>query len=280
HELRQLRGAEELTNSSGSRLRIDQILRHDRIDLDRGHTLLDRALHTKQPDAVLVLHQFANRANTTVAKVVNVVDLALAVTQFDKRLDHGKDVFLAQYTNSVFCILLEAHVHLDTADSRKIVALRIEEQRITHRFRGVDGGRLARTHHAVDVEQRILTVLVLVDRERITDVPTDIDVVDVENLDLVMAELDQLDQVALALAGLGVNGNFKLVTSLEINLTGLVVNNILSKVSPDQILVGSLDRLQPLYGKQPGLAGSDLTTSLDHNLAGISVNEVVDGLET
>src|SRR5690606_17729467 len=134
-----------------------------------------------------------------------------------------------------------------------------------HRFRGVDGGRLARTHHAVDIEQRILTVLVLVDRERITDVPTDIDVVDVENFDLIMAELDQLDQVALALASLGVNGDFELVTSLEINLTGLVIDNILSKVSPDQVLIGSLDRLQPLFGKLLGLAGSDLTTSLDHD---------------
>ena len=47
------------------------------------------------------------------------------------------------------------------------------------------GRRFTRTHDAVDVEQRVLAVLVLVDGERVADVGADIDVVDVENRDLV-----------------------------------------------------------------------------------------------
>ena len=36
HELRQLRGAEELAHGGGRRLGVDQVLRHDRVDLDRA----------------------------------------------------------------------------------------------------------------------------------------------------------------------------------------------------------------------------------------------------
>ena len=96
HELRELRGAEELAHRGSRRLRVDQVLRHDGVDIDRGHALLDRALHAQQADAVLVLHQLADRAHAAVAEMVDVVDLALAVAQVDQRLDDGEDVFLAQ----------------------------------------------------------------------------------------------------------------------------------------------------------------------------------------
>ena len=85
HELRELRGAEELAHRGGRRLGVDQILRHDGVDIDRRHALLDRALHAQQADAVLVLHQFADRAHAAIAEMVDVVDLALAVAQVDQR---------------------------------------------------------------------------------------------------------------------------------------------------------------------------------------------------
>ena len=191
HELRQLRGAEELAHGGGRRLGVDQVLRHDRVDLDRGHALLDRALHAQQADAVLVLHQLADRAHAAVAEIVDVVDLALAVAQFDQRLDHGEDVLLAQHAHGVLGLELEAHVHLDAADGRKVVAVGVEEQRVEHRLGGFQRRRLARAHDAVDVEQRVLAALVLVDGQRVADVAADIDVVDVEDLDLLVAGLEQ-----------------------------------------------------------------------------------------
>ena len=134
HELRELRGAEELAHGGGRRLGVDQVLRHDGVDLDRGHALLDRALHAEQADAVLVLHQLADRADAAVAEMVDVVDLALAVAQVDQRLDHGEDVVLAQNAHGVRGVEVEAHVHLDAADGREVVALGIEEQRLEHRL--------------------------------------------------------------------------------------------------------------------------------------------------
>ena len=197
HELRELRGAEELAHRRGRRLGVDQVLRHDGVDIDRRHALLDRALHAQQADAVLVLHQFADRAHPAVAEIVDVVDLALAVAQVDQGLDDRKDVLLAQHAMRVGRIEVEAHVHLDAADRGEIVALAVEEQRAEHGLRRFHGRRLARAHDAVDVEQRVLARHVLVDAERVADIGADIDVVDVEQRQFLVAGLDQNLEVLL-----------------------------------------------------------------------------------
>src|SRR5690606_25277084 len=181
-------------------------------------------------------HQLTDRTHTAVAEVVDVVDLTFAVAQVDQRLDHGKDVFLAQNTHGVGCVLLEAHAHLHAANSREIVAPWVEGQRIEHRFSGVDCWRLARTHHPVDVEQRILTALVLVDRERIADVATDIDVVDVQDLDFFLAGILQNLQRLLV----------DLVASLEEDLTRGIVDDVFCKIGAKQVVIGRLDGLEAL----------------------------------
>ena len=45
-----------------------------------------------------------------------------------QRLEDGKDVLLAQRAGGIGRIQAQAHVHLDAADARKIVALAVEEQ--------------------------------------------------------------------------------------------------------------------------------------------------------
>ena len=207
HELRELRGAEELAHRGRRRLGVDQVLRHHGVDIDRRHALLDRALHAQQADAVLVLHQLADRAHPAVAEMIDVVDLALAVAQIDQRADDRDDVFLAQHAHGVGRVEIEPHVHLDAADRGEIVALGIEEQRLEHVLRGIERRRLARTHDAIDVEQRVLARHVLVDRERVADVGADIDVVDVEHRQFLVARLVEDLEVLLGdlLAGLGVD---------------------------------------------------------------------------
>ena len=181
HELRELRGAEELAHRRRRRLGVDQILRHHRVDLDRRHALLDGALHAEQADAVLVLHQLADRANAAVAEMVDVVDLASAVAQIDERLDDREDVLAAKHAHGIGRVELEAHVHLHAADGREVVALAVEEQAVEQRGRRLDRRRLARAHDPVDVHQRFLLIGVLVDVERVADERADIDVVDVED---------------------------------------------------------------------------------------------------
>lgn len=75
HELRQLRGAEELLDRRHDRTDVDQGLRRDGLDVLRGHALADDALHAGQAQADLVLDELADRADTAVAEVVDVVGL-------------------------------------------------------------------------------------------------------------------------------------------------------------------------------------------------------------
>ena len=207
HELRKLRRAEELAHRRGRGFRVDQVLRHDGVDLDRRHALLDRPLHAQEANAILVLHQFADRTHTPVAEMVDVVDLAAAVAQVHQRLDHRQDVVLAQRPLGVRRVEIEAHVHLHPADRREVVALGIEEQRLEHRLGAVERRRLARAHDAINVEQGVLARGILVDLERVADIAADIDVVDVEHRQLLEAGLQQRRERLLGdlLARLGID---------------------------------------------------------------------------
>ncbi len=217
HELRQLRGAEELAHRGGRGLGVDQVLRHHRVDIDRAHALLDGALHAQQADAILVLHELADRAHPAVAEMIDVVDLALAVAQAHQRLDDGEDVLVAQRAHGVRRIEVEAHVHLHPAHGRQVVALGVEEDAVEQRLRGLRRRRLARAHHPVDVEQRLVGVRVLVDGERVADEGADIDVVDVEDRDLLETELLQrLEQLLL-----------DLLAGLAVDLAGLQIDDVL-----------------------------------------------------
>ena len=267
HELRQLRRAEELAHRGGRRLGVDQVLRHHGVDIDAGHPLLDRALHAQQADAVLVLHQLADRAHAPVAEMVDVVDLALAVAQVDQRLDDGQDVFLAQRAMGVGRVEFEAHVHLDAADRGQVVALAVEEQRLEHGLRRVDGRRLAGTHHAIDVEQRVFTRHVLVGVQRVADVGADIDVVDVEQRQFLVALLVERLQRLLGdfLAGLGVD------------FAGLRIDEVLGEIVADQFLVRQAQRLEALFLQLARGAHGQLLAGFEHDLAAVGVDQVVDG---
>ena len=66
-------------------------------------------------------------------------------------------------------VMPEAHVHLHPADRGQIVAVAVEEQATEQRLRRFRGRRLARAHDAIDVDQRVVTVGVLVHRQRVAD---------------------------------------------------------------------------------------------------------------
>ena len=262
HELAQLRRAEELAHRSSRRLGVDQVLRHHGIDVDGRHAFLDGALHAQEPDPILVFHELADRAHPAIAEMVNVVDLALAVAQVDQRADHRDDVVFAQHAHGVGCIKIEPHVHFDAADGGKIVALRIEEQRPEHVLRGLERRRLAGTHHAINVEQRILTRHVLVDIERVADIGADIDVIDVEERQLLVADLVQSLEILLG----------DLLACFGIDLAGLRIDQIFANVVADQLLVAHAQRAQSLLGELPRVANRELLARLEHHSAGVSVD--------
>ena len=96
HKLTQLRGAKELLNHRGSRLVVNEIMGKQRVDVLQLQPLTDRPLDAKQTDAVLVFQQLANGPYATVAQVIDVVDLAVAILQLKQVTDGFKDVILGQ----------------------------------------------------------------------------------------------------------------------------------------------------------------------------------------
>ena len=167
HELRQLRGAEELLDRRHHGADVDQGLRGDRLDVLRGHALTDDALHAGQAGADLVLDQLADVAQAAVAEVVDVVDLdgelasgalegRLAVVQRDDVLDRGDDVLEGQRRVAELVVETELAVDLVPADLGQVVALLVEVEVVQEGLGGLTGRRLARAQLAVDVEEGVV----------------------------------------------------------------------------------------------------------------------------
>ncbi len=276
HELRQLRGAEEFTHRSHNRFRVDQVMRHDRIDIDRTHTLLDRALHAHEADAVIVFHQLADRTDTTVAEVINVVDFALAVLQVEDDLHDTQNVVMAQHAHVVRSGLIaghahiQAHVHFHAANSREIITLRIEEELAEQGVSGVLGWRLTWAHHAIDVRQGFKTGFVLVGLQRIAQPRATAGRINVEHF-------DRADAV---IAHFRDDFFFQHVASFAEDLTGFGVHNITRQELADQS-VGRHEDLVCIGFRDPlGLQGGDLLASFGNGFAGLGINKVVFGLHT
>ena len=181
HELRQLRRAKEFTHSRRRRFCVDQVLRHHGVDFDAGHAFLDRALHAQQANTVLVFHQLAHRTDAAVSKVVDIVDIAVAIAQFNQRLDARYDVFTAQGADRVIGVQIKTHVHFHAPDSGQVIAFAIKEQGVEQACSRINGWWLARTHHAVDIHQRGFAVQVFVSRHCVAHIAAHIDVIDVEH---------------------------------------------------------------------------------------------------
>ena len=75
HELRELRGAEELLQRGHDRTDVDDRLRRDRVDVLGRHPLADDALHAVEADPERLLDQLAGRAEAAVAEVLVLVEL-------------------------------------------------------------------------------------------------------------------------------------------------------------------------------------------------------------
>ena len=123
HELRQLRGAEELLQRRHHGPDVDDRLRRDRVHVLRGHPLADDALHPVEPDAERLLDQLADGAQPAVAEVLVLVELAAdrlarehdrvggvvlrlrvdaeQVGQLDELLDEREDVLRRQHAHVV-----------------------------------------------------------------------------------------------------------------------------------------------------------------------------------
>ncbi len=204
HELGELARAEELLDCRRNRLGVDQVMGHQVIGLCLAQTLLDRTLDAHKTGAELVLGKFANGTHATVAEVIDIVDLATTVAQFDQNADHREDVVIRQRSGTELVLLADAlmetldplrglvvelcrigtPVELHAADGRQVVTLFGVEQPLEQGLDGILGGRLARTHHAVDGNAGSPLIGRIIDAQRLGDVGTAVQIVQVQGLQI------------------------------------------------------------------------------------------------
>jgi len=76
HELRQLRRPKKLSDRSHNRFSVDQVMRHRRRHflVDR-HFFLNCPFHPHQANPKLIFKQFTNRPDTTITKMIDVINV-------------------------------------------------------------------------------------------------------------------------------------------------------------------------------------------------------------
>src|SRR5947208_6978953 len=154
HELRELAATKEIAHHGRERLRIDQFLRRHGFHtlIEERHALLDQTLRARQTDAALVGEQFAHRAHTPAAQVIDVVHTTLGFLEAKQILRRTHQVFFGQNAR-IAVFQAQLLIDLVTTHAAQIVALRIEKQTLDERAGIGSGRRIAGTQTTVDVLQ-------------------------------------------------------------------------------------------------------------------------------
>ena len=251
HELRQLGGAVELLDGGHDRSDVDQGLRRDVVHVLGGHALADDALHAAHADAELVLHQLADRAHATVAKVVDVIELLglVAAMQGEEVAQGGDDVLVGQDLLRRLELKAELLVDLVAADTRKVVALAVEVEAVEQRARGVHGGGLAGALATVDLDEGVLAGGGDVALERGAD---DVGVAE-ETHDLVVAlgDAQGAQQQGRALTTLAVDGDDQVTVLVDLELEPGAARG-------DELRVVGLDAVVHLLGEVDARGADEL----------------------
>src|SRR3990170_736102 len=172
HELGQLGGPEELLDDRGDGFRVDQVVRHQGLDVLEAHLLPDRPFHAHQPHPELVLDQLPHGADAPVPEVVDVVRLADPVLQVDEVPDCPKDVLVPQNGRVQVAVRdPELVVQLEPSYFRQAVTLRVEEHVLEQGNRGLLRGGIPRPHLLVDFLQGLVPLLDSVGHQPFPDRP-------------------------------------------------------------------------------------------------------------
>ena len=128
HELRQRVGAKICIDNRRYGLRVNKVNRSEHLVVAHIHTLTDSAGHTRKPDAELIVELFADSTYTTVAQVVDIIDIRFGIDKFYQVLDNGYDILLRQYLDVFRHIERQLLVDTIAPYVTEVVSLFREEQ--------------------------------------------------------------------------------------------------------------------------------------------------------
>ena len=123
---------------------------HQVIRFSLTKAFLDSTFNPDQPCTKLIFSQFTDTPYTTVAQMVDIVDLAASIAQFDQNLDDRKNIVIGQSHRSSQFVTTDPAVEFHPADSRQIVPLFIVEKAIEQSFNRFFSRRFTWAHHTID----------------------------------------------------------------------------------------------------------------------------------
>ena len=259
HELRQLRGTEELLEGRRNRLGVDQVMRHQGLGLGLTQTLLHGFLDSSQARAVLVFGQLAHAAHASVAQVVDVVHIAVTVAQVHQDLDDVQDVLVGQRHRTFRHITAHAGVELHAAHARQVVGVGVVEEPVEQRLHRVFRGRLAGAHHAVDRHTRGELVGGLIYRQGLADVRALVQLVGEQAGQILDAGAAQLLQQRLG----------ELVVGLGHDLPSVGVDHVARHDPAQEEVLGHRDQVGAGLLQLTQMPHGDALVLLDHDGTGL-----------
>ena len=128
HKLRKRICTEECVDYRRNSLSVDQIFWLKHFVVAHIHAFADSASHTIKTYTELVIKLFTHSAHSTVAQVVDIVNVGLAVDKADEVLDDLDDIFTSEHTNVVTNSQSQFFIDAETAHITQVITLIREEQ--------------------------------------------------------------------------------------------------------------------------------------------------------
>ena len=169
HELREGICSEEGVDDRRDGLGIDKVNGGEHLVVAHIHAFANGAGHTGKSYSELIIELLTYRTHTTVAQVVDVIDIGLRVDKLYQVLDDGDNIFLGQYLYIGRNREVEFLVDTVTSYFAEVVTL-FREEKVGNNLAGAGiVGRFGITQLAVDIDDSLFFGVTRVFLQRIVD---------------------------------------------------------------------------------------------------------------
>ena len=161
HELRELTTRKEIADNSAQSLRVNQLLRRDRVNtlVIKCHTLFNETLCASQTDTTLVRKKLSHCAHTTTTQVVNIVEHTVTTLEACEILRRFDDVFSANHAEVQIGVHRKLLIELVTTHATQVITTWILEETLEQCLGICSCGGLTRAKALVNILERFFFVL-------------------------------------------------------------------------------------------------------------------------
>ncbi len=232
-------------------------MRHQVVRFGLAETLLHCTFNAHQTGTELVFSQFADTTHATITEVIDIIDFAATVAQFDQDLNNRKHVFIRQRHCAGQFIAADTAIEFHAAHSRQVITLFAIEQSVEQRLDRILGRRFARTHHAVDRDACRHLVGCIVHAQSLRNITALVQVVGIQRLDVGYVCFAQPTQQVICQFVVRVGNHF----------TCVGINDIFREYAAKQIVFRNRDMLDASGLDFTHMLGVDALVFGDDDLA-------------